>query len=439
MELAGSKSFRRFWLGFLSSPAVVPSYDWGSFGANRSGLPANWRALDPQKSGSEAIRSMPSKYFVLDVESRVMVLPQLAVVLTAQPRAVLDLAGGCCRPPPPLRFRSLGKRGVIDESPRRLLDNVANDTVEHEWLFLACHSHAASYYHSLGEAAPKLLWGLQLLRSNPQISVLLHSQLVAQIIGIMGLANRAVFDFVGFARRITFPPAARLDQRLMGAMRRELFRAKRGARVPPRGVVPAVKSVLVVRRSATAGKGGRAMLNHDELMFTLRQVLLPGTVQLAEWPPGGTSLRQAMEAWSVADAVIAPHGAGLTNVIFMAPGSIVVEIIARGQTGRVYGTLSNMMGHRYHSCYYTRNGHGTANLSLPAPLRSRFFHPSFTMFRLEMDFLLGECIPRSLLQALHDSVLPPPKPAQLRPAPKKTDRLRKLAKSKGGEGHRAIG
>ena len=75
---------------------------------------------------------------------------------------------------------------------------------------------------------------------------------------------------------------------------------------------------------------------------------------LVEWPAAAT-LQQAASAWSTARLVIAPHGAGGTNIIFMPPGSTFVEIVASDQHGRVYGSLARQMGLRYVPCVYNRS------------------------------------------------------------------------------------
>jgi hypothetical protein len=137
-------------------------------------------------------------------------------------------------------------------------------------------------------------------------------------------------------------------------------------------------------------RGGRALLNHDELMFTLRYVLLDMSVTLAEWPPTGTTLKQAVKVWSEIDTVIAPHGAGLTNMLFLPPGSTVIEIVAKGQRGLVYGTMSRLLGHKYTTCEYVRDGRGTMPLSLPAHAQAASSGTS--AFSLNMSHFMSSCI-----------------------------------------------
>jgi len=48
------------------------------------------------------------------------------------------------------------------------------------------------------------------------------------------------------------------------------------------------------------------------------------------------------------EVVVAPHGAGLSNLVFSKPDTRVVEIHAQGHERRCYWTLSEELGHDYH-------------------------------------------------------------------------------------------
>ena len=51
--------------------------------------------------------------------------------------------------------------------------------------------------------------------------------------------------------------------------------------------------------------------------------------------------------FSKARLIIGIHGAGLTNMVWMQPGSHVVEIVAQGITEHLYYKLSLATGHHY--------------------------------------------------------------------------------------------
>ena len=56
------------------------------------------------------------------------------------------------------------------------------------------------------------------------------------------------------------------------------------------------------------------------------------------------SIRSFRSCWGV----IAPHGAGLSNLVFLAKSNAsVVEIVGEDQTGKVYEALAGQFGHRH--------------------------------------------------------------------------------------------
>ena len=291
---------------------------------------------------------------------------------------VLDLSGGCCRALPPLGATAALRAGL---SPGRqpavrklgeLVDEAMHAT-EHEWIYTCMQSHGSTYFHGLAEGAPRVLWGVQLLRSNPQVRVLSSAKSVRILLDVLRLPGRAMaFDGRAmYARKVTIPQyggAAFNHDRLLWdaflrAVRVEV--ARQASPSPGAGQLQlpqqsgASHSLLVVRRSAAVKKNGRAMLNHDEVMSVVRHILSPSKMvtpqmPLVEWPAAAT-LQEAAITWGEAHLVIAPHGAGGTNIIFMPGGSTYVEILASDQRGRVYGTLAHALGVRYVSCVYDRN------------------------------------------------------------------------------------
>jgi capsular polysaccharide biosynthesis protein len=59
--------------------------------------------------------------------------------------------------------------------------------------------------------------------------------------------------------------------------------------------------------------------------------------------------RQQMRVFGEASHVVGVHGAGLTNVLFCAPGTRVLEILPALCAAPSYWVLSTQIGHRYHA------------------------------------------------------------------------------------------
>ena len=118
------------------------------------------------------------------------------VVYASSPALVLDLSGGCCRPAPtscwpaqdgePTLRPSCTHDAAACESGwwgcqlghtyarAAALDawrGVASraEVAVHEWLYVALHVHSATYYHTMGQALPRLMW-VRSRRSNAMAS-----------------------------------------------------------------------------------------------------------------------------------------------------------------------------------------------------------------------------------------------------------------------------
>jgi hypothetical protein len=65
--------------------------------------------------------------------------------------------------------------------------------------------------------------------------------------------------------------------------------------------------------------------------------------------PGEMTAREQMRVFGEASHVVGVHGAGLTNVLFCAPGARVLEILPALCAAPTYWVLSTQIGHRYHA------------------------------------------------------------------------------------------
>jgi capsular polysaccharide biosynthesis protein len=63
----------------------------------------------------------------------------------------------------------------------------------------------------------------------------------------------------------------------------------------------------------------------------------------------GMSFQKQVETFAAADLVVAPHGSGLTNIVFCRPGTKVVEIVPPKYTTNVFAQIAYATG-----CFYTR-------------------------------------------------------------------------------------
>lgn len=381
--------------------STASAYSWVDVGRLAKQSPRSFRLQDANETlpsnAAELQRALSSPLLVradrsfLHVDCPSIVLPSFGISLTLSPPTVLDLGGGCCRPSPPVRAGELtafyGKYAgraaqayVARSALGRWLKTanfsmlLGDASVVHTHLMSVVHSHSKGYHHAVTEAVPKVILALGLLRREPQIQVLYDADAGVEEVLVQLLGRREGRDLrmgprAYFAWRLTIPPAfcgegrfgPALSRAGTGAALRYLAAAADAAGAPaggeatsasPPSTIKPRPTVLVVRRSVLASGGGRAALNHDELLLGLHH-LLPPSVAIEEYAPDAT-LVQAARQWRRASLAICPHGAGTTNLIHMRPNGTVVELLAYGQKGRVYESLSHKMGHRYIVCLYNR-------------------------------------------------------------------------------------
>jgi hypothetical protein len=103
------------------------------------------------------------------------------------------------------------------------------------------------------------------------------------------------------------------------------------------------KRIIVSRGSSTT----RRWLNENKCMELLDEL----GFKLID--PSKLSLSQQVEAFSNAEIILGPHGAGLTNIMFCNPGTKVIEIRSQEQGGdyssaTCYVELSKMMDIEHH-------------------------------------------------------------------------------------------
>ena len=97
--------------------------------------------------------------------------------------------------------------------------------------------------------------------------------------------------------------------------------------------------VLIVRR-----RGRRELLNYHSLLKAVRGMGADVTIFDDHSLP---KHRDILRAFTSMDAVVAVHGAGLTNVFVSQPGAAVFEVLASNFAGLHYAEYSIVMGLEY--------------------------------------------------------------------------------------------
>jgi hypothetical protein len=88
----------------------------------------------------------------------------------------------------------------------------------------------------------------------------------------------------------------------------------------------------------------RRILNFDEVVATLRRVFTDVEWHIYNRQP----IEEGAELFSKAKYVFAPHGAGLSNIIFCPKSTVVIELIDLYAPNLCYWHLSEMIGHAHY-------------------------------------------------------------------------------------------
>jgi len=98
----------------------------------------------------------------------------------------------------------------------------------------------------------------------------------------------------------------------------QFLRSRLLAAIPPTG---GARRLYVTRGSAA---NNRVVVNEPDVFALLRER------GFRSIDPGALSVREQIGAFSCAELVVAPHGAALTNLVFLPPGAAVVELFPAG-------------------------------------------------------------------------------------------------------------
>ena len=243
------------------------------------------------------------------------------------------------------------------------------------------HSHSETYYHFLIEALPRLEHVWTTVSGDDSVKIFQTSPFAPSTFALLGLGpNRACDGRRTVYSTVLIPPPMQdpRDRATVVRLKSMAGRLVAAAGLADTGPEEKPTWVVINREGAKA----RNILNHKELMAGLRGSF-PGVVfrefggdaSDTSRPEGGgrslgfhsegvigegsherrqaegvesggveRSIRSFRSCWGV----IAPHGAGLSNLVFLAKSNAsVVEIVGEDQTGKVYEALAGQFGHRH--------------------------------------------------------------------------------------------
>jgi hypothetical protein len=204
----------------------------------------------------------------------------------------------------------------------------------------------AGYYHWFKDVLCTLHEVLELIPKDTLFLLPAHAvrkcnegNFYIKSLAALGIDRERVLEFDGSESWILEnlwwqPPAVHPDDQTPGALR---WMGKCVSDAVKVSLSAKPKRIYISRKIPFA----RVLVNENDLLPGLQEMGFQ--ICLLEEMP----FEEQVRLFRNAEVVLAPHGAGLINLIFSKPGTRVVEILARGHERRCYWTLCEELGHDY--------------------------------------------------------------------------------------------
>ena len=200
-------------------------------------------------------------------------------------------------------------------------------------------------FHRMVEIVPRLVLCLQFLRAHPEIRILGPEVggSLAQLLEIIGLDKSRLISGVTRARIVYQPRATGCgfanvqESQTLSRLYRDYIR--RAFPSQPRN------RLILIRRS-----GSRKFTEQKQIIEVLKRVARDYNLTYTLFNDRPTpSLNDTMMMFHSAVIIVAPHGAGLSNVFFSQPGTYVVEGVCNlPHVNLCFQRLTHILGHHWH-------------------------------------------------------------------------------------------
>ena len=188
-------------------------------------------------------------------------------------------------------------------------------------VFVISQFWGSFYFHKMVEDIPRMALFVLFLQSHPSIKIhtMDNSPRTQKIFKALGLdparivSGRMVAKIAYVPRPTKCGMSNFLEAQILNKIYTDYIR--KHIRQPIRN------KLVVIKRS-----GRRRLVEHDKIVAALNSTVSKYNLELHEFKDNPLpSFNETMLLFSEAVAVLAPHGAGLSNIFFSQPGTLVVE------------------------------------------------------------------------------------------------------------------
>ena len=203
------------------------------------------------------------------------------------------------------------------------------------------------FYHLTTEDLPRIAPYLGFLLENPNIKIhCKNKSFHLHMLKFLGLGEER-FIFGNLRAELLYMPAGTACGR-PGAFSTQLLSTLFHQRMPKDMLSQKQDTLVLIKRSSVS----RQFIHHQKIFKMLKDVAIKHKLRAVEYKDDPVpSFLETLDIFYRAKLVIAPHGAGLSNLIFSRPGVIVLESFCI--VNLCFRNLMSNLGHIHHG--YMKN------------------------------------------------------------------------------------
>lgn len=215
----------------------------------------------------------------------------------------------------------------------------------HDEIFIMGQYWGGSFFHLMLENMPRIAPYVSFLQANPLI--LIHAQSreghTAKLLEVLTLNSTRLIQGTVRARRVYLPQATPCGFAQIQST--QLLASLYGNYLLPTIQTHQRRSILLIRRSGSRRFTQQTKIQ-SELGAVAKEFNLDFEIFIDNPSP---SMEQTMVMFRRAVLVVGPHGAGLSNVIYCEPGTLIIEGVCNPpHVNMCYQWAAHILGHRYH-------------------------------------------------------------------------------------------
>ena len=227
---------------------------------------------------------------------------------------------------------------------KSLIKDVSRYTSYNE-VFTISQFWGGGFYHGVVEDLTRIAIYIPFLRKHQDIKIHVASKssFVRDIIEVLGMQTTRLVTGIMYAKTLYSPAGSPCGRStLTGA--HTLSALLRQNIVPPKGERDAI---VLIKRSRK-----RFFRRHNDIHQMVQRVARERNLTVSVFADDPLpSFAETGRMFNKAVVILAPHGAGLANMLFSEPGTVIIEGLcfdATHRTNLCYRNLAQLLGHRYY-------------------------------------------------------------------------------------------